>query len=148
MTKTQTALGSIRRDNLSPRRPFDGKLQEVTGKLSLWLGGLQNLVRSFPRQELTRNGPAGYPLSYAIKMTFILSICYPPLYCPTHSVKASLTQIGKWTGPSCPQPWCVMSLVLMAFLPAGQKYSPPTWNMQLDLRKGLLKEAIPNFGLP
>lgn len=43
---------------------------------------------------------------------------------------------------------CVMSLVLMAFLPAGQKYSPPTWNMQLDLRKGLLKEAIPNFGLP
>lgn len=59
MPKTQTALGPIRRDSLSPRRPFGGKLREVTGKLSLWLGGLQNLIRSFLRQELTRNGPAG-----------------------------------------------------------------------------------------
>lgn len=67
-----------------PRGHLMESYGEVTWKLSLWLWGLQNLVWSFPRQGLNRNGPAGgssFELRY--KNNSQTHSVLPPLHCPT-----------------------------------------------------------------
>lgn len=139
MLNSQTALGSIGRDSLSPQMPFDVELWEVTWKLSMVVR-LTELGAEFSQAGAQQKWSSRWFILWVMLQKWLSNSLYvttTPLSYPFRGSVSDPDWRMDW--PRCPQPWCAMSLVLMAFLPAGQEYSPTYMEHTIGLMQRIVK---------